>query len=260
MAIKATQLVKRAVEAALGVELHRAGRGKHFYPTLSWMRRWSRSDVVFDVGANDGRTVLRLQEVLPSPRIFAFEPVASTFRVLERCTARAGNVRVFPYAMGEAPGRADIQLDELSVMNSLVTAPTRPTGRETVEIRTVDGMMDELGVEFVHFLKIDTEGYEPQVLRGAEGALGAGRVGIVQAEFHLSEAEGLQRIHDRLAPHGYELFGLYNQTQGPAEEGARDWPHAATAAFRFSPRRLSYADAVYVYTGRADVPLGPPLM
>ena len=196
-------------------------------------------------------------QLLPALRIFAFEPVSETFEILRRETRRWPNVAVYPYAMGDAAGSAEIHLHDLSVMNSLVGGPGATGATETVEIRTVDGMMRELGLDFIHFLKIDTEGFESQVLAGAAEALAEGRIGILQAEFHLIEAEGLQRIHSLLAPQGYELQGLYNQNREPLSETA-PWPHADTAGF--TRGRLAYADAVYAYTGRRSSSATLPLL
>lgn len=219
---------------------------KHFYHELSRMRPWSPEDVIFDVGANDGRTVRTLMALLPAPRIFAFEPVAATREVLRQATRRWPNVSIHPCALGAEPGSADIHLHDLAVMNSFVTAPEGGGGMETVEIRTVDGMMRESGVERVDFLKVDTEGFELEVLKGASEALSQGRIGIIQLEFHLTAAEGLQRLHAFLAPHGYELLGLYNQTQQVCRDG-----DGASRSFGFRPKRLGYADAVYLLTGNA---------
>ncbi|WP_349370901.1 FkbM family methyltransferase [Salinarimonas sp.] len=248
--------LKRLVEATLNVKIYRKPPSKHFYPTLATMRRWSEADIVFDVGANDGRTVQLLQTYLPSPRIFAFEPVSETFGVLRDRMSGLRNVSVHPYALGDVAGEAEINLHELSTHNSLITDSPSGGGRETVRIETVDRVMREFDVGFVHFLKIDTEGYELQVLQGAADALGAARIGIVQAEFHLNAEEGLQRIHDFLGPFGYELVGLYNQCHC-GTEFAHDWRYASTAGY--SPHRLSYADAVYIYTGNKRSPQ-PALM
>lgn len=212
--------------------------------------------MIFDVGANDGRTVETLQRYLPSPRIYAFEPVSATFRELEARTARFPNVSVYPYAMGDAPGSAEIHLRDRATHHSLIPAQDGGGRTETVAVRTIDDVMRELGVDFVHFLKIDTEGFELQVLRGADAALREARIGIVQAEFHLAAGEGLQRLHDALTPHGYELVGLYNQSHGAAPF-AKPWPHAEQAGY--APHRLAYADAVYLYTGRAREPGLRPL-
>ena len=220
---------------------------KHFYPQLAQMRSWSGDDVIFDIGANDGRTVATLMNLLPAPRIFAFEPVAATFDILRRQTARWPNVVAHPFAMGAQAGRAEIHLHDLSVMNSFVTAPGQGGRTESVEIRTVDGVMDDLGIDRIHFLKVDTEGFELDVLRGASAALAAGRIGIVQLEFHLDEAEGLQRLHDAIAPHGYELLGLFNQSteNRPDDRGVE-------SAYGFAPKRLAYADAVYTLAGQPE--------
>ncbi len=244
--------VKCAIEGAFGVAILRTAPSKHFYPILSALRPWTEKDVIFDVGANDGRTVEALRRTIAAtPRIFAFEPTSATFRILRERTARYANVAVFPFALGAEPAQATINLYEQSVMNSLTPRAMSAVGVEPVEVRTVDLMMRELGVEFVHFLKIDTEGYEMEVLKGARRALEEARIAFIQAEFHCAGAEGLERLEELrlwLHPFGYELFGIYNQTHQALEPDG--WAHAGTAGYR--PLRLAYADAVFVYAGRGQ--------
>lgn len=51
------------------------------------------------------------------------------------------------------------------MMNSFSQGWAPPTGTETVEMVTVDEVMSEQEIEFVHFLKVDTEGHELEVLK-----------------------------------------------------------------------------------------------
>src|SRR5690606_38726330 len=138
----------------------------------------STGDVVFDVGANDGRTVLRLARRLGRPRFYAFEPVAATYRTLVERTRRLDNVRCFQLAMGEKPGRQPIYLHERAAMNSFSPTWTADPDAQTemVDIATVDDVRSEHGLERIHLLKIDTEGYEMEVLRGAERSLRESRI------------------------------------------------------------------------------------
>jgi FkbM family methyltransferase len=253
--VRVTQRMKSMAERTLGLHISRALPApvtKHADPAIAQLRRWSPRDVVFDVGANDGRTVLRLNGPLGAPRFFAFEPVAETHRILAARTAHLPNVRTFPLALGAACGRQEIHLDPMSSMSSF-----RPdwssgsSGRETVPVSTVDEVMVQEDVDFVHLLKIDTEGYEMEVLKGAERALRESRVVVVQLEVGLDQMPkqflSLDDARRYLAERGYRLQGIYNQCLTPAKPPV-GWSQEMLTGYR--PDVLAYVDALFI---RADL-------
>jgi FkbM family methyltransferase len=255
----AARTLRHLAERTFGISISRHGAGapnQHADNALRYLRRWSREDVVFDVGANDGRTVLRLNEPLGRPRILAFEPVSSTYQTLVARTRHLPNVRTFPLALGAAPGSQAIYLHEIGAMNSF--SPhwgTSPEGTEVVPISTVDAVMAEQGIDFVHFLKVDTEGYELEVLRGAEAALRSSRIAIIQLEVGVDQIAkpmfSLEEARRYLAERGYLLQGVYNQCRtratAPPPPGTADTPIPRAEV-------LAYCDALFL---RADLPEAP---
>ena len=247
--------LKALAERALGIHIARAPAAplnKHADHAIRGLRRWSPQDVVFDVGANDGRTILRIHEQLSRPRIFAFEPVPSTYRALVERTSHLPNVRTFPVALGAASGREPMYLNPIDAMNSFSPGWTEaPTGVEVVEMRTVDQVMRAEDVPFVHFLKVDTEGYELEVLKGAEGALRSSRVAIIQLEVGVGQIAKeflpLERARCYLAQWGYLLYGVYNQCRTRAQAPA-EWPAGEAAGY--NAQALAYCDALFI---RADL-------
>lgn len=245
--------IKSILERSLGVTISRTPRmlpGKHSDQALLRLRDWSADDVVFDVGANDGRTVLRISDPLCAPRIFAFEPVSSTYRKLCDRTRHLHNVRCFPYAMGEQPGHKEIHVNEIEALSSFSPDWGKAVRRETVEVQTIDQFMVEHGVDFIHYLKIDTEGHELQVLEGAREALRSSRIAILQAEVGLGQTEHefvpLEQLRRHLLPMGYVLYGIYNQCHAPAH-APRDYD--AGILRKDAPQILVYCDALFI---RAD--------
>lgn len=153
------------------------------FQTLAGMRSWTPSDVVFDVGANDGRTILRLAKHLPvAPRIVAFEPVAATYDVLMEATRQLPNVEHHRLALSDRPGSRTMYLHELSALNSFDPAWGGTGETEIVRATTLDRFVEEQGIAKVHLLKIDAEGHDLAVLQGAEQSLAAGKIDVVQIE------------------------------------------------------------------------------
>jgi hypothetical protein len=116
--------------------------------------------------------------------------------------------------MGAADGTGRIYLTEQSVTNSLVR-PDRVRGEELVALRSIDSFVAEHKIPHVDLLKIDTEGADLEVLKGAAQTLAAGRVGFVfiEAGFHPGDERHVlfDDIRALLAPHGFSVFGIYDQ-------------------------------------------------
>ncbi len=189
-----------------------------------WLRdlRWlspplPAAPIFFDVGANVGQTSREIQRAFPAARIFAFEPVAATFALLQANTRHLSHLRAFPLALGAQPGQGRILLHEKSDSNILLVeennAQSGPS--ETVEIETLDRFCSAQAVERIDLLKIDTEGHELAVLRGAEGLLASGRVRYIYAEVAFTRDNvrntSFFALHEHLSARGFRFFGLAEQ-------------------------------------------------
>ena len=215
--------LKRIVEHRLGVRIYRElPLGTDVYHDLRRLPGWSPSGVILDVGANLGQTALALSAAFPDAAIHSFEPAPATFDELARRTAHLRNVRCHQFAFGSTPGSAEMQLhrksDQSTLRGDIADAPGfQRTGRVTVEVRTIDGFLAEHGIGFVQYLKIDTEGFDLEVLKGAADALAAARVGLVEVEAGFRQDEGkfvpLEEFQASLRTRGYLLFGIYEQVR-----------------------------------------------
>jgi FkbM family methyltransferase len=150
--------------------------------------------VILDVGANDGQYGATLREDLGfDGYIRSFEPMGAAFSRLEARAARDPRWDVFQLALGDEEGTATINIAGNSYSSSLLdmlpahaaAAPeSRSVGTEEVALTTLDAVFDDACPDAERvFLKIDTQGYEGPVLRGAARSLS--RVDVVQLEMSL---------------------------------------------------------------------------
>jgi FkbM family methyltransferase len=146
--------------------------------------------VVFVAGANVGDyTAAAVQRLGARARLFAFEPSAETFRVLSRNVGSMPHVVLRNCGFGErSESRTLYSNEDGSGIASVYARDLRHLAtaldhREQIELRAIDDVMTELGVERVHLLKLDIEGHELSALRGAQRALTEGRIDLVQFEF-----------------------------------------------------------------------------
>ena len=131
-------------------------------------------DTALDVGANVGAYSLLLgQWVGPSGRVFAFEPSPAIFEGLTRhvtLNGLASTVTPVQCALGAEAGRASLVVAGTHGESHLATASDDHTGAVDVPVTTVDRFCEERGVSPA-FIKVDVEGFELAVLRGARSTI-----------------------------------------------------------------------------------------
>jgi FkbM family methyltransferase len=183
-------------------------------------------DSVFDVGANRGqyRDFLRYAVGFQGT-IHSFEPVAA---VAERVAARARSDpswHVHHYALGDGEGARDINVNVSSTFSSFLE-PSANAGsgfgrhtvlahRETVAMKRLDGVVSDLAVDPAKlYVKVDTQGFDLEVLRGGREALR--RIKAVQ--FELAIRPGYQNVPEyrevlrQLEEWGFTLSGFFPVT------------------------------------------------
>lgn len=152
----------------------------------------SPTPIILDVGANSGQAIDALREVFVAPRIYAFEPSSTIFRDLES-KGYPENVEVYNYGMGALSEMRSFRNYRNSLLSSFLDLsasdqnPFRQTGlsnEETVRVETVDRFLESQGIERLNLLKLDTQGFEMEVLRGAESSLKARQIDFVQLEIN----------------------------------------------------------------------------
>jgi FkbM family methyltransferase len=197
---------------------------------LSTLLKWKDIDVVLDVGANIGQFAQGLREHGYRGRIVSFEPLSRAHHVLVDRRKEDPLWSVAPrMALGGSRGEVMLNISGNSVSSSLLDmlpahlagAPeSRFTGAELVRLETLDAVWDKV-VPAEHrgiFLKIDVQGYENEVLKGAEQVLR--NVTGVQLELSLVplyDGQALYRdLIDRLGNRGFELCGVGTAFVDPA--------------------------------------------
>ena len=185
---------------------------------IKMMLQKFRPNIIFDVGANIGEISKEYAECFPQAQVFCFEPVSSIFDALQRNLANIEAVQFFQLAFSSAKGRAEIQCkDSYSTLNPL-TADDISYGKacvENVELDTIDEFCRIQEIDKINLLKIDTEGHDFKVLRGAEEMLSTQRIDILQVEAGMNPKNDkfipFEEFKNFLENKGYYLFGIYEQ-------------------------------------------------
>lgn len=184
MKIDLRRLIRRAVR--------QAGFQRTIAPTFMDVMRHQRVDVVLDVGAIDGDYAREIRDAGYAGRIVSFEPASSTYARLRAAAGGDPHWEPVQLGVGEANGHLDLSVSALDVYSSFKRpsdfgseAPgTREVESERVPVvRLDDYLRDRPELLSRTYLKIDTQGFEAEVLRGAGDVLD--RFVAIQAELGL---------------------------------------------------------------------------
>ncbi|WP_180897460.1 FkbM family methyltransferase [Martelella soudanensis] len=207
-------------------------------------------DLVLDVGANVGQFAQQLRQSGYQGRIVSFEPMTSAFSELKKATEADERWTCIQSAIGEEDGFATINISENSFSSSILKAEQwsmevepsiRPIAQEKVRVQRLDHVFDEVvrPSERV-FLKIDTQGFELPVIRGALGALQ--RIALIQLEVSFKPVYAdEQPVHDVLATMaglGYRIVLIGEGWEDPQSA------ELLQADFMFTARRFNSSSTV----------------
>ena len=194
----------------------------------------TRAPVILDVGANLGAWSRPFGEALAAAgvdgtRLIAFEPGPGQRTRLEVNLGNApgfDEVTILPCAIGAEAGQGEFAITgEATGSSGLVPETGVDDAAEvlSVEIRTLDDVLEELGITEVDYVKVDTEGNDPNVLAGAQNALRSGRIGAIQFEYNylwlnnrfslgqiFRMIDGMDYRLGKIVPNGVELYDSWH--------------------------------------------------
>jgi FkbM family methyltransferase len=180
---------------------------------------------VVDVGANVGDYSSMVLEARKYARVFAFEPHPETFK---RLTARlsAGNFVATNAACGGVPGKLLLYdhldgsgTEHASLLPGVIESIHGDKSiKHEVEVTTLDQFAADRGIAHIDLLKIDTEGTELEVLKGACNLLREGRIRAIQFEFNEMNIVSRVFLKDfyELIPN-YQFYRLLRHGLGPLD-------------------------------------------
>jgi FkbM family methyltransferase len=148
---------------------------------------------VYDIGANVGFTaMLAAKKVAPTGRVICFEPLAANAEQILRNAAlnHFSFVEVRQMALGQTDGEAEFLLSDSPTWGRLAQAGAAPaqSGKLRVPVRSLDSLRANDQLPAVHFIKMDVEGAEADVLLGGKALLRSDRPVLVIELHHTYEA------------------------------------------------------------------------
>jgi len=216
-----------------------------------WAEQWQflarhRIGTIIDVGANTGQFAKMIHRVCPQARLYAFEPIADCFEQLQRTLATIPGASAFHMALGDQNGTITINRSEFTPCSSmlpvtdLLTRDYPDAGKVTPQKTDIARLDDVMGdkIEGELLVKIDVQGYEPEVIAGGRETLA--RASYVAVEVTFQEQYVGQPLFDGV----YQLMTregfIYRGSAGQYESKSEGLFAYADAVFE-NPRLVNRA-------------------
>lgn len=171
--------------------------------------------IAFDIGANIGKYSTDLINTL-NCEVYAFEPAPETFTHLENTARQFPSLHPVHSAISDFDGTAILFSDIGHSENASLAAEAmyNPDTSEGVPVCTIDTFVSKRPIERIDFIKIDTEGFEREVLRGMQDTLRTFKPRYIQFEFNVLQLYRGYTLREithllpeytfyRLLPHGW---------------------------------------------------------
>lgn len=145
--------------------------------------RLPKNPIIFDVGANYGQYLHYLLYYLNplKPTIHVFEPDVKAFSKLVQKYGDNPNIVLNNTALGNKIGTAELYMsNEGGVNSSLIDSNKNQCAQ--IKVDTLDSYCDKMKVSNIHFMKLDVEGYERYVLKGAKNLIKGNAIKHIQIE------------------------------------------------------------------------------
>jgi FkbM family methyltransferase len=174
-------------------------------------------NTVFDVGAHRGHWTQAVLSVNSEAQVHCFEPFPDVFKILLSNNFHK-QVHLNQLALSVSAGTSTMYVRGINGCNSLYDRQwTFDGSREdhetiTIQMTSVDEYCHKHNIEKIDMMKMDVEGSEMNVLRGADEMLRQGKIGCIQFEYDRSYIDAkiwLRDMFELLQPLGYQMGKIY---------------------------------------------------
>ncbi len=160
------------------------------YLMTQLQKYFNAKPIIFDIGANTGQYTKTINEAFcGNCCIYSFEPYSKAYKQLTETVNGILSINTFPIGFGDIQQTIEFYSDP--VYSELGGVFKRDFSKhniymddkEFVKLDTLDNFCLENKIDRIDFLKIDVEGFEVNILKGAKKLLNGNKIGIIQFEY-----------------------------------------------------------------------------
>jgi FkbM family methyltransferase len=189
-----------------------------------------KDTIVFDVGANRGQYIKFLGSFLKNKTVYSFEPNPIVYKKLAKF--QKSRIKTYNYALGNQVGQIDFYAYPFDLTSSLILPNVNSKHYKfkrlilgsknsvydiiSVQIDSINNFVEANRINQIDILKIDVEGSELEVLKGASNLIALNKVKIIQVEIHFDDlrASTEKEIATYMFKYGYSLFSRVKHPLG----------------------------------------------
>lgn len=222
------KIVKKTVRA-FGFDLRYFSPGSDSLHEICQLMQQVTHPVIFDVGAHHGQTARAFSKSFPRAALYCFEPFPDSFAELKKNSINYPAATLEPFGFSDNRGQHEFHSNVSSATNSLLQLDSQaaviwgnsvltPVSKVSCDFETIDEYLGRKGIQKIDLLKMDVQGAEYKVLKGAELSLRAERIRNIYMEIITGETySGQLRFEEYLSlmdSYGFRLQGLFNLEHG----------------------------------------------
>lgn len=176
-----------------------------------------QDDMIVDIGGARGYTAYLFNQYLPKASITVFEPLSENLPVIKKQLAGISNIKIIQKALGNEIGEKSINKSSRITSSSLLDFETnidstymqealKDNSTETIQISKLDEELKE--VSKIGIIKIDVQGFEVEVLKGAKNTLAKTSLVVVEVSNHhvYKNAPMYFDVDEILRENGFQLY------------------------------------------------------
>ena len=176
-----------------------------------------KNPIIFDVGAHEGESIDRFKNLFQNPIIHSFEPQSKIFEKLMN-KKNDKDLVLNNFALGSKEGNQEIFVNSNTAASSYLNIDNKDKffkslktiQKEQTRIDTFDNYFNKIKVNYIDLVKIDVQGLEEEVLKGAHKSLN--KVLLIEIEIvfvNLYEKHSsFYQIENILKNYDFELYSL----------------------------------------------------
>ena len=140
----------------------------------------SNLGTIIDAGANQGQFAIAASHFYPDAHIHSFEPLPEVFPILQRNTRQLSGISTYNIALGNSTGTLDFYSNayshassalQVSALQKDMLPKTVSSQRIEIPVKRLDDLQEQLRMISPVLLKMDVQGFEKEVLKGAVNSL-----------------------------------------------------------------------------------------